>query len=209
MESCDAVVLNQILARSLSTAAAKARAAFVAAMDDDFNTGAAIAALFTLLAEARRHEGEAATTILSVVRDLGRLIGLFYAHDVQDTESLAMAAPASDAVLEQVMALVITLRQAVRAQRDFATADRMRLTLEAAGLVIKDAKDGATWSRTATATPTGSLDAAMAVVLDLRQLARTAKDFATADHIRSAVTAAGLQIVDEAAGARWQTLPQQ
>jgi cysteinyl-tRNA synthetase len=45
------------------------------------------------------------------------------------------------------MALVLELRQTARANRDFATSDIIRDRLKAAGITIKDAKDGATWSR--------------------------------------------------------------
>ena len=102
------------------------------------------------------------------------------------------------------MALVIELRQTVRAQRDFATSDRIRDTLATAGVTIKDAKDGATWS--ATSAPAEVLAAAMIVVLDIRQSARTTKNFATADRIRDALQGAGITVVDAAEGARWQVL---
>ncbi len=192
-------MLEEILARPLSEAASRLRHDVIGAMDDDFNTGAAIAALFGLVAEAKRTSGDAATVLLRLVRDLGRLLGLFQPGDGADTVE---AQAGGDELLAPVMALVLVLRQEVRARRDFATADRIRETLGASGITIKDAKDGATWAVTAVADRP-ALDAAMQVVIDLRGVARAAKDFTTADRIRQALGAVGITVADSANGATW------
>ncbi len=199
MNSTDEVTLADIMVHTLSPSASKLRDAFIAAMDDDFNTGAAIAALFSLLAEARKTQGEAAQTLVTLVCQLGRLIGLFYPEDVRDTT--VADGQASDDTLAGVMALVIELRQVIRAKRDFATADRIREVLAVGHITIKDAKDGATWS--ATASSQESLHAAMTVILDVRAGARAAKDFATADRIRDALNEVGITVADGADGAKW------
>jgi cysteinyl-tRNA synthetase len=136
--------LDALLAQSASEPVAKARAAFVAAMDEDFNTGAAIAQIHVLLAEARKAPEAERGSILRLARDLGRLLGLLMPGDAA---TLTSEAPASDDTLDRVMALVLELRQTARANRDFATSDLIRDRLKAAGITIKDAKDGATWSR--------------------------------------------------------------
>ncbi|HEX3135503.1 MAG TPA: cysteine--tRNA ligase, partial [Planctomycetota bacterium] len=191
--------LEEILARPLSEVAARLRHDVVAAMDDDFNTGAAIAALFGLMGEAKRATGQEATVLLCLVRDLGQLIGLFQPGDGADTVEQQQA---GDALLAPVMDLVLSLRQEVRARRDFATSDRIRDTLATAGITLKDAKDGATWASGAPAERAG-IDAAMQVVIDLRGVARTAKDFATADRIRQALSVVGITVADGPAGATW------
>ena len=191
--------LDELLGRSLPEAAARLRHDVVAAMDDDFNTGAAIAGLFGLVGEAKRASGDAATALLRLVRDLGRLIGLFQPGDGADTVEQQ---DGGDDLLAPVMTLVLTLRQEVRARRDFATSDRIRDTLATAGIAVKDAKDGATWS-VGGAGNRQPLDAAMQVVIDLRAGARTAKDFATADRIRDGLTALHISIADGPAGATW------
>ncbi len=139
--------LEEVLARALPATAAKHRDAFVAAMDEDFNTGQAIAQLFTLLSEARKAPATESTAMLTLVRDLGRFLGLFQPGDDADTASGAAAEGADDATLGQVMALVLEIRQQARANRDFATSDLIRDRLKAAGITVKDAKDGATWER--------------------------------------------------------------
>ena len=138
-------VLGEVLARTLPAFAAKARDAFVAAMDDDFNTGAAIAQLFSLLGEAKKLTGAEHTAVLTLVRDLGRFIGLFQPTDAVDTAGESTAS--DDGTLGKVMALVLHIRQQARANRDFATSDLIRDRLKDAGITVKDAKDGATWER--------------------------------------------------------------
>ena len=190
--------LDAILARPCAEAASALRYDFVTAMDDDFNTGAAIAALFGVATEARKAPPSAASDLLRLLRDLGRLIGLFQPGDGRDTGDGHVA---GDTTLAGVMELVLALRQQARANRDFAASDRIRDALVAAGIALKDAKDGATWE------PTGVLEAALAgamsVVIERRQAARTAKDFATADRIRDGLAKAGIAIKDGKDGATW------
>ena len=205
LDEPDAATLDEILARPLPESAespesaARLRHDVVAAMDDDFNTGAAIAALFGLVAEAKRASGDSATMLLRLVRDLGRLIGLFQPGDGADTVEQQAG---SDDLLAPVMTLVLALRQEVRGRRDFATADRIRDTLATAGIAVKDAKDGATWSAVVVGNQQ-PLDAAMQVIIDLRAGARAAKDFATADRIRDGLTALRITVADGPAGATW------
>jgi cysteinyl-tRNA synthetase len=151
-EESGSPVLAEVLARSAPEAAAKARAAFAAAMDDDFNTGAALAQIHLLLAEARKlPDADKADkmTVLRLARDLGRLLGLFQPGDATAHARAEQAGPAvaDDGTLQQVMALVLELRQTARANRDFATSDLIRDRLKAAGITVKDAKDGATWEQ--------------------------------------------------------------
>jgi cysteinyl-tRNA synthetase len=48
--------------------------------------------------------------------------------------------------LDQVMQLVLELRQHARANKDWPTADKIRDGLAAARITVKDGKDGTTWS---------------------------------------------------------------
>ncbi len=138
--------LDEVLVRAVPARAIKHREAFVAAMDDDFNTGQAIAQLFTLLGEARKESAAEATAILTLVRDLGRFLGLFQPGDENGTAAGASDS-AKDQTVQHLMALVLELRQQARANRDFATSDLIRDRLKLAGIAVKDAKDGATWEQ--------------------------------------------------------------
>jgi cysteinyl-tRNA synthetase len=139
----DADALARIEGIAVPEAAAKARAAFTAAMDDDCNSGAAIAQLHLLAAEANRAQGAEREAILDVLCGLGRVLGLFQPGDAAALEARPAA---SDERLGQVMALVIELRAQARAKRDFATSDLIRDRLKAAGITVQDGKDGTTWA---------------------------------------------------------------
>jgi cysteinyl-tRNA synthetase len=139
----DAAALAQLLQLPLPPSADAARSAFCNALDDDINTGGAIAQLFSLASEANKAEASQRATILDVCCGLGRVLGLFQPGDLA---ALSLrAAGSGDERLNQVMSLVLDLRQQARANRDFATSDLIRDRLKAAGITVKDGKDGATW----------------------------------------------------------------
>jgi len=134
---------NDVLARALPDAAAQARTTFAAAMDADFNTGEAIASLFTLASHARKVEGTEREASALALRDLGRLLGLF-----QPSDAGQLRAHGDDGgLVDGLMGLVLDLRKDARARKDFAAADRIRDALAALDVAIKDGKDGTTWTK--------------------------------------------------------------
>ena len=44
------------------------------------------------------------------------------------------------------MQLILDIRQDARTNKDWGTSDKIRDALKAAGIVVKDGKDGAEWS---------------------------------------------------------------
>ena len=134
---------------------------FHAAMDDDLNAPAAVAALHELVtagndalpaAEAGDDEAQAAVAALTGV----------LRHAGDDVLGLSLDASLADAagVERQLGALVEQLleqRQKARADRDFATADAIRDQLAAAGIVVEDRPDGPRWyAATSPAAPTAA-----------------------------------------------------
>ena len=129
------------------------RERFLAAMDDDFNTAIAIAALFDLVRvvnkfidqqglETKKTPADLATlgAMLLVLRELTGVLGLF--------RTAPAAAPAADdGLVGKLMELVIEIRANARKAKDFATADLVRTKLTAAGIVLEDRADGTGWSR--------------------------------------------------------------
>jgi len=131
--------------------------AFKAAMDDDFNTSGAVAALFELASDANRKQSSAAAGLL---RALGALLGLLqqdpttylrsptrYQKTVEKTsgESMNAAAIPLDAAAIEAR---IAARAAAKRARDFAQADAIRAELRAAGVELADRPDGHTdWRR--------------------------------------------------------------
>ncbi|MGB1676110.1 MAG: cysteine--tRNA ligase [Miltoncostaeaceae bacterium] len=120
----------------LATAAAAARERFIAAMDDDFGTPGAMAAVFDLvrainqaLERGRLPEGQVQEARL----DLASLL---------DMLALAgLASPGEDEVPDAVRALVED-RQRARADRDFARSDEIRDAILALGFELRDGPDG-------------------------------------------------------------------
>ncbi len=122
----------------------KFEAAIHNAMNDDFNSPLAIAALFdlsrdinTALSGAGLSEIAKNQTVQFMDTYAGSVLGIL--------PSSAAPRTASADVLPKVMDLVLELRQTIRAKKDFATSDLIRDRLKDAGIDIKDGKDGATW----------------------------------------------------------------
>lgn len=190
--------LLAVLTRDLDPELSQHRDRFTAAMDADFNTGEAIAELFTLLRRARELEGGGGEEALLLARDLGRVIGLFQPGDLAAIEAVGAAgeqlAPVVDALLE--------LRTSAREAKDYATADGFRDLLAATGIVVHDAAGETTWE--VDRPDEGLLGQLVEGALELRKAARERKDFQTADGIRDRLTAAGIEILDGSDGSNWR-----
>jgi cysteinyl-tRNA synthetase len=109
------------------------RERFYDALADDFNTPAALATVWQWVTEANRRadRGEPVGG-----RDLRELLGTLALEELLDTPQ--DAGPGGDA-LE-----LLRRREAARAARDFAEADRLRDELAGLGWQVRDAADGPT-----------------------------------------------------------------
>ena len=117
---------------------------FEAALEDDLNFPGAIAELFRIAKAARR-----ATTVAdraacrAALRNAGGLLGLLQ----QDPAAWFGQPSGEDGGTARIQRLV-EARQAARAGRDYATADRIRAELAALGITVEDRADGSAWRRT-------------------------------------------------------------
>ncbi len=112
-------------------------AAFRAAMDEDFNTPAALAVLFELATEVNRTRDPASASLLKA---LGGVLGILQ----QAPRDYLRAGTALD---EAAVEALIEARAAAKRERNFAEADRLRAELQAMGVLLKDSAQGTSWVR--------------------------------------------------------------
>lgn len=135
-----------------------AREKFLASMDDDFNTGAAISVLFDSLRALNRHidqnsigpaadvETPAVASLIkatAVIRELTSVLGLF----VKPVQPAGGDDADEAALLDQVVHLLIDLRKEARERKDYATGDAIRDRLATLGVALLDKKEGTSWER--------------------------------------------------------------
>ena len=111
---------------------------FEKAMDDDFNTADAIAAIFELVKYANttataESSKEYLRGLLDRIVKLGDVLGLI----LDKKEELL------DAAIEKL----IEERQAARKAKDFARADAIRDELLEKGIILKDTREGVQWKK--------------------------------------------------------------
>lgn len=138
-------------AETLLTAADAAVAEFKAAMDDDFNTALAISTLFGLAKEINIYHskvtgGKTAPAAAALAHTAG-VYGKLAAILGVSLDSAAAAGDGSDELVEQLMNIIIEVRQAARQKKDWATADQIRDKLAAAGIVLEDSPQGVRWKK--------------------------------------------------------------
>jgi cysteinyl-tRNA synthetase len=126
----------------LAQMASDAQEKFIAAMDDDFGTPQAVAALYDLAREINRARGEgmqptALAPAQAALRELTDVLGL----TLQEPASEKMAAA-------PFIELLIATRRDLRAAKQFALADRIREELAKLGVTLEDGAEGTTWKAT-------------------------------------------------------------
>ncbi len=65
---------------------------------------------------------------------------------VFDVLGLTIEKASTDSALTTVMDLVLDMRKDARENKDWSTSDKIRDRLAEAGIVVKDGKDGVTWT---------------------------------------------------------------
>jgi cysteinyl-tRNA synthetase len=116
-----------------------ALADFEGAMDDDFNTAAALAAIHDLVREVNtvladdKLRTDDRHAVLSAVEKFDAVLGVF--------------GPEGSEILDDEIEALIAERQAARQDRDFARSDEIRDDLAARGIILEDTKDGVRWKR--------------------------------------------------------------
>ena len=121
---------------------------FFEAMDDDFNTALAIANMFDLSKEINIYYNEvtsgkvacskvAVDTALDVFSEMADIIGILENDDNS----------ADDGLVDNLMNLIIDIRQNARKNKDWTTADKIRDELKNIGITLEDSPTGVRWKK--------------------------------------------------------------
>lgn len=117
---------------------------FIAALEDDLNTPAALAELFELVRAANKAEtGEERSRLKAQILDAGNLLGLLQ----QSPEAWFSWSPqaAGGRPSAEAIEALIAARVAARQAKNWAESDRIRDRLKAEGVLLEDSKDGMRW----------------------------------------------------------------
>ena len=111
---------------------------FDEAMDDDFNTADAIAAIFELVKYANSNvTAENTKAFINAVKE--KIISL--------SDILGLIVEKEEEILDSDIEKLIEERQAARKEKNFARADEIRNLLLEKGIVLKDTREGVKWER--------------------------------------------------------------
>lgn len=118
----------------------RVKTSFLEFMDDDFNTRGAISELFDLARESNKlmdHEllsKKGTQSIISLFEDFDQILGIL--PTVEKTEDY----------LDDVMQIVLQIRQELRKRKMYDLADKLRNDLAAKGITIEDSAEGPRWN---------------------------------------------------------------
>ena len=111
---------------------------FDEAMDDDFNTADAIAAIFELVKYANSNvTAENTKVFINTVKE--KIVSL--------ADILGLIVEKEEEILDSDIEKLIEERQTARKEKNFARADEIRNLLLEKGIVLKDTREGVKWER--------------------------------------------------------------
>jgi len=132
---------------------AERRTSYLTKMDDDFNTGGAVSEVFELVRALNKFVDQAKLedaaardeTVLAsfrrgttTLRELTALLGVVCRPPEKK-------AGGDNELVGELLDLLVDLRTESRKKKDFATADRIRDSLDGLGVTIEDRKEGTLW----------------------------------------------------------------
>ncbi len=117
-------------------------------MSDDFNTPKALAGLFDLVTKVNSLKGGQLSfndltdaTFARLKQTFNDFIFTIFGLQEENFDS------SGDGVVDGLMRLILDMRQNARTNKDWGTSDKIRDVLKELDIVVKDGKDGATWTK--------------------------------------------------------------
>jgi cysteinyl-tRNA synthetase len=118
-------------------------------MNDDFNTPKALASVFELVSKINGLKAGhinlqhlTSDTLARLQKEMKALV-----FDIMGLLDESAAGGNDSGTIDGLMNLVLEMRTAARTNKDWGTSDKIRDGLVAAGIIVKDGKEGTTWSK--------------------------------------------------------------
>lgn len=119
--------------------------AFVASMNDDFNTRVALAGMYDLVRDLNnaKADPELAHQLAAQLKALGNILGI-----LQDNPEQFLQSAGGDAISAEAVEHLVAERIEAKRNKNYARADDIRKSLLEQGVVLEDSRDGSTqWRR--------------------------------------------------------------
>jgi cysteinyl-tRNA synthetase len=136
----------------------RTREKFEQAMDDDFNTALALAALFDFTREVNTYlvnpssNGNLHPQALVAIRDLYyelgcQILGVLSEEIFVQNQDVQAGVMEQNQLINDLIQLIMDMRQEARKRKDWATADQIRDRLKELGIVLEDNPQGSSWRK--------------------------------------------------------------
>ena len=138
---------NELINQAYQSAAGQA---FIAAMNDDFNSSAAISVLFSLASEvnkaAKAQDTDKAWQLAQQLRALSKSLNILQQPPKQFLQAV-IGEKSENGLSDDAIDALIAERGDAKANKDYARADEIRMQLKEAGIELEDSSAGTTWRR--------------------------------------------------------------
>lgn len=138
LKPADPQSAGMVSTTDLDNKVAAIKEAFQKNMDDDFNSAGALGVLFDFVKVINQARADGANQqqldgAQNMLRELTGVLGL------------TLDTPQTSHPADAFIALLLELRQELRAEKQYALSDMIRVRLEQQGVAIEDGKNGTTW----------------------------------------------------------------
>ena len=114
-------------------------------LNNDFNTPMALANLFELVNKINGLK-DGHLSLHSIRQETFDILNQTFKDVIEDILGLQLEEEGNDDVVDGLVEILSKLRLKSRENKDYTTSDQIRDELDALGIVLKDGKEGTTWS---------------------------------------------------------------